>query len=253
MTMVEPFTLNTNPGVRRADAEVRSTNVARVRRSAWRQRVATRGPPGTASPHWNNLEIMDAPHSGRRATRERSRAEQQPSTVRQLTTHARRTRPAPAHQDGDRERRRRRYCDAAHLRRLHARPIRCRRTRRSAVRRRDAHRSARCVGARPRRADAGASRPQADAGAGGSVRSPIAACCASARMPTWSCSTQTTIAPGPVRRVRDFPADGERLTADQPTGIHQVIVNGRTIVADGKLDERAVAARPGVWVAPSPR
>ena len=37
-----------------------------------------------------------------------------------------------------------------------------------------------------------------------------------------------TIAPGPTRRVRDFPANGERLTADQPTGIHQVIVNGRT-------------------------
>jgi N-acyl-D-amino-acid deacylase len=64
---------------------------------------------------------------------------------------------------------------------------------------------------------------------------------------------EKTIAPGPTRRVRDFPANGERLTADQPTGIHQVIVNGRTIVADGKLSEQAVAARPGVWVAPAPR
>jgi N-acyl-D-amino-acid deacylase len=62
-----------------------------------------------------------------------------------------------------------------------------------------------------------------------------------------------SIAPGPTRRVRDFPANGERLTADQPTGIHQVIVNGRTVVADGRLDEQAVADRPGVWVAPSPR
>jgi N-acyl-D-aspartate/D-glutamate deacylase len=62
-----------------------------------------------------------------------------------------------------------------------------------------------------------------------------------------------SIAPGPTRRVRDFPANGERLTADQPTGIHRVIVNGRTVVEDGKLDERAVADRPGVWVAPSPR
>ena len=27
-----------------------------------------------------------------------------------------------------------------------------------------------------------------------------------------------TVAPGPVRRVRDFPASSERLTADAPTG-----------------------------------
>ena len=29
-----------------------------------------------------------------------------------------------------------------------------------------------------------------------------------------------TVAPGPLRRVRDFPADGERLTADAPVGVH---------------------------------
>ncbi|HEY6599079.1 MAG TPA: amidohydrolase family protein [Pseudomonadales bacterium] len=64
---------------------------------------------------------------------------------------------------------------------------------------------------------------------------------------------EKTIAPGPTRRTRDFPANGERLTADQPSGIERVIVNGRSIVAGGKLDEAAVASRPGVWVAPSPR
>ena len=28
-----------------------------------------------------------------------------------------------------------------------------------------------------------------------------------------------TVAPGPIRRVRDFPADGERLTAEEPVGL----------------------------------
>ena len=30
---------------------------------------------------------------------------------------------------------------------------------------------------------------------------------------------ETTIAPGPLRRIRDFPADGERLVADAPEGV----------------------------------
>ena len=32
-----------------------------------------------------------------------------------------------------------------------------------------------------------------------------------------------TVAPGPIRRVRDFPAGGERLTADQPEGMRHVL------------------------------
>lgn len=59
-----------------------------------------------------------------------------------------------------------------------------------------------------------------------------------------------TIAPGPLRRVRDFPADGERLTADQPVGIHHVLVNGTPIVLDGEHDP---SARPGRIVRPTPR
>ncbi len=42
-----------------------------------------------------------------------------------------------------------------------------------------------------------------------------------------------TIAPGPLRRVHDFPANGERLTADRPGGIRHVLVNGTPIVRDG--------------------
>ena len=50
------------------------------------------------------------------------------------------------------------------------------------------------------------------------------------------------VAPGPVRRVRDFPADAERLTADRPEGVTHVLVNGEPIREDGvsKLDGRKV-------------
>ena len=42
-----------------------------------------------------------------------------------------------------------------------------------------------------------------------------------------------TVAPGPTRRVRDFPADAERLTADAPVGIRHVLVNGAVVQQDG--------------------
>lgn len=46
-----------------------------------------------------------------------------------------------------------------------------------------------------------------------------------------------TVAPGPIRRVRDFPADGERLTADRPVGIRHVLVNGTPIRLDGTTQD----------------
>ncbi|MCU1373973.1 MAG: N-acyl-D-aspartate/D-glutamate deacylase [Actinomycetia bacterium] len=57
-----------------------------------------------------------------------------------------------------------------------------------------------------------------------------------------------TVAPGPLRRVRDFPANSERLTADQPVGIRHVLVNGVPIQVDGVHD---AAARPGQLVKPA--
>ena len=54
-----------------------------------------------------------------------------------------------------------------------------------------------------------------------------------------------TVAPGPLRRIRDFPADGERLTADQPVGMTHTLVNGVPIRADGAPDEDALDERPG--------
>lgn len=62
-----------------------------------------------------------------------------------------------------------------------------------------------------------------------------------------------TIDPGPVRRVRDFPANAERLTADEPTGIRHVLVNGHTIQVDGVPVAEAVASRPGHLLRSTPR
>jgi N-acyl-D-aspartate/D-glutamate deacylase len=57
-----------------------------------------------------------------------------------------------------------------------------------------------------------------------------------------------TVAPGPLRRVRDFPADGERLTADEPVGMTHTLVNGVPIRIDGAPDAEGLASRPGVLV-----
>jgi len=63
-----------------------------------------------------------------------------------------------------------------------------------------------------------------------------------------------TVAPGPLRRVRDFPADAERLTADQPSGMTHVIVNGTPIRLDGEsLPVAPEGRRPGRLVSPGPR
>jgi N-acyl-D-aspartate/D-glutamate deacylase len=59
----------------------------------------------------------------------------------------------------------------------------------------------------------------------------------------------TTVAPGPTKRVRDFPADGERLTAEEPIGLRHVLVNGTLIRHDGtQLDvlERPPGTRPEI-------
>jgi len=59
-----------------------------------------------------------------------------------------------------------------------------------------------------------------------------------------------TVAPGPIRRVRDFPADAERLTADAPVGMQHVVVNGTPIRVDGA---RVESGNVGQVVAPSAR
>jgi N-acyl-D-aspartate/D-glutamate deacylase len=55
-----------------------------------------------------------------------------------------------------------------------------------------------------------------------------------------------TVAPGPLRRTRDFPADGERLTADAPVGMTHLLVNGVPVRVDGTPDEEALSSGPGV-------
>jgi N-acyl-D-amino-acid deacylase len=54
-----------------------------------------------------------------------------------------------------------------------------------------------------------------------------------------------TVAPGPLRRLRDFPADGERLTADAPVGMTHVFVNGVPIRVDNEPAVEGLDSRPG--------
>ena len=54
-----------------------------------------------------------------------------------------------------------------------------------------------------------------------------------------------TVESGPLRRVRDFPADSERLTADQPGGMAHLLVNGTPIREDGEALHGGLAERPG--------
>ena len=51
--------------------------------------------------------------------------------------------------------------------------------------------------------------------------------------------------PGPVRRVRDMPADGERLVADAPQGIDAILVNGVPLRRDGTTVLQEPERRPG--------
>lgn len=62
-----------------------------------------------------------------------------------------------------------------------------------------------------------------------------------------------TVAPGPLRRIRDFPANAERLTADAPTGITHVLVNGTPIRRDGEVSQDGVDAHPGDILRPTAR
>jgi N-acyl-D-aspartate/D-glutamate deacylase len=53
------------------------------------------------------------------------------------------------------------------------------------------------------------------------------------------------VGPGGIRRVQDFPAGADRLTADSPTGIRHVLVNGSPITEDGDCRAADLDERPG--------
>jgi N-acyl-D-aspartate/D-glutamate deacylase len=58
-----------------------------------------------------------------------------------------------------------------------------------------------------------------------------------------------TVGTGPLRRVRDFPADAERLTAEEPSGLRHVLVNGTPIRRDGAqiaTHEKLPGVRPEI-------
>jgi N-acyl-D-aspartate/D-glutamate deacylase len=62
-----------------------------------------------------------------------------------------------------------------------------------------------------------------------------------------------SIGPGPIRRVRDFPAASERLTSDSPTGIERVYVNGSLVLDRNHLVESTLDELPGQQLVCSPR
>jgi N-acyl-D-aspartate/D-glutamate deacylase len=55
-----------------------------------------------------------------------------------------------------------------------------------------------------------------------------------------------TVGPGPLRRVRDFPAGAERLTAEEPAGVRHVLVNGTPIRLEGQQLDGIATGRPGM-------
>jgi N-acyl-D-aspartate/D-glutamate deacylase len=55
-----------------------------------------------------------------------------------------------------------------------------------------------------------------------------------------------TVEPGPLHRVVDFPAGGERLTADAPVGITHMLVNGVPIRIDSQSAPQDLERGPGV-------
>ena len=55
----------------------------------------------------------------------------------------------------------------------------------------------------------------------------------------------SALSPGPERRAFDFPAGGEHLTADAPTGLDQILVGGVPIRRDGKSVIETLDRLPG--------
>jgi N-acyl-D-aspartate/D-glutamate deacylase len=53
------------------------------------------------------------------------------------------------------------------------------------------------------------------------------------------------VGPGKIRRVQDFPAGADRLTADTPSGIRHVLVNGTPICEGGESLAQGLDSRPG--------
>jgi N-acyl-D-aspartate/D-glutamate deacylase len=56
------------------------------------------------------------------------------------------------------------------------------------------------------------------------------------------------LAPGPIHRVRDMPASGDRLVGDEPQGVEWVLVNGTPIREEGKPLGDQLGRLPGTIV-----
>lgn len=62
----------------------------------------------------------------------------------------------------------------------------------------------------------------------------------------------STIAPGPITRVHDFPGGAARLTAPEPSGVRHVLVGGVPVRVD-EVQQHPVGGGPGAILRPEPR
>ena len=60
------------------------------------------------------------------------------------------------------------------------------------------------------------------------------------------------LAPGPIRRVHDMPAGGDRLVGDAPVGVDHVLVNGVPIREEGKSLTESLGVLPGAILRSQP-
>ncbi len=257
MLLTQPFFLNMNSQF----ASLMSSDLGTRRHAyaddAWRRRTEQVWAEGIAfsTPRWHTYEIDESPShpelvGQRLATLAAARSR---GPVRHpARPDPRRARPGAAGALRAGQRRRGRSGQAAARGPLHPRAVRRRRPRRPAVRRPAGPRLPGQLGPRPRPDGAGAGRPQAHPGPGRPVRHPRrAGVLAPGAWADVVVFDPDTVSPGPLRRLRDFPADAERLTADQPTGVRHILVNGTPTQLDGVRLPDAVGA--GQVVRPGPR
>ena len=223
MNLREPFTFNMRPAFQELMDRPDDERIAAYRDPAWRARawdeLSGRAGKRALPMNFDSLLVAETRDASRAHGPQRHRRRRR-ARLHAVRRHARplaRGEPRDALHERARQQRSRSDRVAAPAGHRAARARRLRRAREPALRRVLRDRPPRQLGARQGGHAARARDPQAHRRAGRRVRAATtAARSRSARPPTSWCSTSTRVGPGPLRRIRDFPADGERLVADQP-------------------------------------
>ena len=224
MNLREPFTFNMRPIVRRRSWTAPSSErIAAYRDPAWRAKAWDElNGSGVLPPNWASLAVAGVEHASRahRSAAARGRRGARLHTARRDARRLARGEPRDPLHERARQQRSRRDRVAAPAGDGAARARRLGRAREPALRRVLRDRPARQLGARPRGDADRAGDLQAHRRARRrSTASPTAATIATGKAADITVFDPDTVAPGPLRRVRDFPADGERLVADAPVGM----------------------------------